>query len=340
MAVGGNIALAGCLSVGPSVETDGLKNSLVFADVAPAETVSVGGNRFTVRVQLKPTAFERLDVTRIVVWAANARPFSSSQAETIAGPIKTQSTVTIQLPAGDPAVISALNEKGTAVESIRVTNDATEVLAWLGSRPQPVDRTITQLTMPAKILTAGFEKKGTQFSTNAWMNGKIKNTAQDAEIPYLAVEAVFRNDGGKVVDRSVESIEGLSPGEVWDAVVPVYGDASRATTGKLTIAESNPGKNAIPPTNVTLLEERLEQPEEGLEPPKVVGKVKNTGTAELDFLEASAKFYAENGDVFDDNAASVTGLGPGKTWKFEIPFYAHSTERAERVAEYALSLVA
>ena len=340
VATAGNVALAGCLSVGPEVEAHGLANSLVFNDVTAAETVSVGGNRLTASVELKPAAFDRLGVAEVVVWTERARPFSASEAETLSGSVRTQTQVPVELPAGDPATISALDEHGTAVESIRVTNDATIILAGLGAKARQRRILLEQITMPAEILTTSFEKRRTEFSTNAWMTGEITNTARDAEIPYLAVEATFTNAADKVVDKSISSIEGLGSGEVWEAVVPVYGDASDATTGKLTITESTAGRTPVPPTNVTLLEARLEQPDEDLEPPAVIGKLRNTGTTELNFLEASAKFYAENGNVLGDNAVTVTGLNSGQTWSFEISFYAHSSERAERVEEYELSLVA
>lgn len=337
-ATAGSVSLTGCLSLGPTVKAYGLANSLVFKDVQAAETFSFGGNRLTVSVYLKPAAHNRLGVKELTVFAAGARPYSTADADTPPGPFSTGYNIPVHVPVDKPAIISAIDENNTMVESINVTNNATAILAGLGAKPQPKQLLINQTDMPAKILTTSFEQRDTQFSTDAWMNAKVKNTAQDAAIPHLAVEAVFTDSSGKVVDRTVESI-GLSAGEVWDAVVPVFGDASNVAGGKLTIIEDSSGKPPVPPTNVTVLEDSLKEPDEELEPPTVVGKLRNTGTKELPFLEASAKFYAENGDVFGENAATVTGLNAGKTWTFEIPFYAHSTERAERVAEYELSFV-
>jgi hypothetical protein len=339
MAAAGSVSLAGCLSGEPIVTAYGLANSLVFNDVEAAETFSVGGNRFTVSVYLTAAAFERLGVKELEVLTQRTRPYSAADADTPPGPFKTGMNIPVEVPVGEPATISALNEHGTTVESIRVTNDATAFLTWLGAKPRPQQLLINQIDMPAKILTRSFEKRETQFSTNAEMHGKIKNTARDGELSYLAAEAVFTDSSGNVVDRSVESI-GLSAREVWDVVVPYLGDASDAASGKLTITESHAGRSPIPPANITVIEDSLEEPDEELEPPKVVGELRNTGTAELSFLEASAKFYAENGNVLGENSATVTGLPAGKSWSFEVPFYAHSTERAERIAEYELSLLA
>lgn len=343
MAVAGSTSLAGCLSagsIGPSIRAYGLANSLVFKRVEVAETFSFGGDRLTVSVYLKPAAHKRLGVKEVKVFAAGARPYSAADADTPPGPFSTGYNVPVEVPVDQPAIISAVNEVGTMVESINTTNDATAFLTWLGPRARQAQTRIdqNQRRMPAKILKRSFEKRDTQFSTDAWMNGKVKNTAQDAVIPHLAVEALFTNDTGQVVDRSTESI-GLSAGEVWDVVVPAFGDATNITGGRLTITESHTARPPVPPTNITVLEDSLEEPDEELEPPKVVGELRNTGTEELPFLEASAKFYAENGDLFGENAGTVTGLNPGQTWAFEIPFYAHSTERAERVAEYELSLI-
>lgn len=296
----------------------------------------------TTSVYLTQAATDDFGVRELEALTEKARPYSTASVNSVPGPTDDTQNAPVNLPAGELATISAINGHGTTVESIRVTNDTPAFFTNLGVGGKPVGERIdiTRETMPTEILTTNFEKHRTEFSTTAAIHGRIKNTATAGEASYLAAKAVFKNDTGTVIDRSAASLEGLSAGEIWDVVVPYGGDASGATGGELSVAESLASKSPIPPTNVVVREDRLEQPSDPLEPPKVVGKVENNGSSKAPYLEANAAFYTKNRDVLGDESASVTGLPPGKTWSFELPFYAHSEKRAKRVADYELSIVA
>lgn len=336
LAAAGNAGLAGCLSLGPRIRTADLASSQVFDWIEPAETFAFS-NRITASVYLKPAAYRKLDVYELVVLTDRARPYSSTPVALPPGPVRTRKNIALQLPVDQRATITALTAEGAPVESIRVTTGGN---VWFTHIQEENVTRAEPTRMPAEILATDFEKHRTAFSTNAIVNGKVKNTSTNEELVHLAVEAAFTNDAGEVIDRSVATLGGLSPGEVWDVVVPYLGEADAATDGELVISESFVGQEPIPPTNVTLLEDRLEQPEEVTEPPRVVGELRNIASSRLPFLEARATFYARNGNVLDDEVVTVTGLPAGETWAFEIPFYAHSQQRAERVAAYELSLVA
>ena len=336
LAVAGNATLSGCLSFGPSIETNGLANSQVFGRIEPAGTFAFT-NKFTASVYLKPAAYDELDVYELEVLAERVRPYSVTSAALPPGSVRTRKNISVQPPVDQTVTISAVTAEGAPVESVRITTGGN---VWFTDIQEETSTRAETTRMPAEILTTDFEKHRTAFSTNAIMNGKIKNTSTDKEIVHLAAEAAFTNAAGRVIDRSVSSLGGLSPGEVWDVVVPYLGDAGAATGGELTVSESLVGQEPIPPTNVTLLEDRLERPESVVNPPQVVGELRNIASSRLPFLEAEATFYARNGDILGDEAATVTGLPPGETWEFEIPFYAHSQQRAQRVASYKLSLVA
>lgn len=53
---------------------------------------------------------------------------------------------------------------------------------------------------------------------------------------------------------------------------------------------------------------------------KVTGVVRNTGNVDEDIF-IRAKFYDEKGNVIDDGIDSVSGLSPGETWQYEIPYF-------------------
>lgn len=71
----------------------------------------------------------------------------------------------------------------------------------------------------------------------------------------------------------------------------------------------------------------------------MAGRLENTGTAELPYLEVDVKFFGKSEHVLGENTASVTGLDPEQVWEFDVEFPAYSNEIADRVDSYELTFV-
>lgn len=340
-----SLSLSGCLNQsnlsrlasGPPIEVAGLPNSKVFLDLSAAESFSFG-HILSVSVDLTPAAVYELGVTELEVFANGERPYSATSAPSTLGPKRKKITLTIQLPVDDTAIVAATNEHNTLVEAIRVTAGGEDIF----TNPEPRNKEKPELSrsMPEipEILTSTVQTSQTQFSTNAAVYAEVKNPS-DELLTHLEVRADFLNEQGEVVDVSFESIRNFAPDEIWEVVVPSLGDASDAESADFSIETAIVGKEPVPPTNITLLEDALELPESDIEPPTVAGRMENTGSEELPYLEADVKFFGKNGHVLGEATDSVTGLDPGQIWEFAVEFPAYSNEIADRVDSYELAFV-
>jgi hypothetical protein len=338
----GSLALSGCLTSsnlsrlvnGPEINAQGLPHSKVFRNISAAETFAFG-HIVSASVSVTRAAIYELGVTELEVFANGERPYSASTAPSTVGPKRKKVSVTVQLPVDDTAIITATNENNTPIESIRVMTGGAPIFT---GQPLKHKRKPMQEPIP-KILKSTLQTEQTQFSANAAVSGTIKNTSNTELLTHLVVKAEFVDEGGTVVDTSFESIRNFSPDEIWEAAVPALGDASKVESATLSIETAVTGVEPVPPTNITLLEETFETPESDLEPPKVIGRIENTGTEELPYLEADAKFYAENGNLLGDATDSVTGLDPNQVWEFNVEFAAYSNEIADRVDSFEVTFV-
>jgi hypothetical protein len=343
----GSLVVSGCLTDsnidhlvnGPPIEVEGLEHSKVFLSISAAETFSFG-HILSASVSLTGTALFELGVTELEVFAKGKRPYSASAVSTSPGPKREKVVVTTQLPVDDTAIIAATDENNTLVEAIRVTAGGTPIYTRPSLRDEKKKRVMpTQMPEIPEILTTTLQTSQTQFSTNAAVYGEVKNTSNTDLLTHLEVKAEFLNEAGEVVDTSFESVRNFSPDEIWEVVVPYLGDASDADSATLSIETAIAGTEPVPPTNITLLEKKFETPESDLKSPTMAGQIENTGTEELPYLEADAKFYTENGKLLGDAADSVTGLDPGQVWEFSVEFPAYSNEIADRVDSAELSFV-
>lgn len=340
---GCGLSLSGCLTQsnlsrltsGPPIEVAGISNSRVFMDLSAAESFSFG-HILSVSVDLAPSAVYELGVTEIEVFAKGERPYSATSTPGITGPKRKKITVTAQLPVDETAIVAATNEHNTLIEAIRVTAGGTPIFTNPALRDD--EKPGLPISMPEipEILTSTLQTNQTQFSTNAAVYAEVENPS-DELLTHLEVRADFLNEQGDVVDVSFESIRNFAPDDVWEVVVPYLGDASNADSADFSIETAIVGKEPVPPTNITLIEETLELPESDLEPPTVAGRIENTGTEELPFVEMDAKFFGGNGHVLGENTNSVTGLDPGQVWDFAVEFPAYSNEIADRVDSYELA---
>lgn len=337
-----SLALSGCLTRsnisllanGPQIDAHGTDHSKVFLGVSAAETVSFG-HIISASVGVTGAALYEFGVTELEVFAKGERPYSASTVPSAPGPKQTKINTIVQLPVDATSTIVATNENGTLVEAIRVTTGGTPIYTG-----QSLEQTRTPMAEPTvEILTSTLKTEQTQFSTDAAVYAKVKNASDTETLTHLEVKAEFINEAGVVIHTSFENIRNVAPTEIWEVVIPYLGDASATDSATPSIETAIVGAEPIPPTNVTLLEERLELPEKDVEPPTVSGRIENTGTEELPYLEADVKFYAENGTLLGDNSDSVTGLDPNQVWEFDVPFLAYSNEIANRVDSYELTFV-
>jgi hypothetical protein len=337
----GSLALSGCLTSsnlsrlvnGPEINAQGLTHSKVFLRISAAETFAFG-HIVSASISLTRAAIYELGVTELEVFAKGERPYSASTAPTTVGPKRKKVSVTVQLPVDDTAVITATNENNTPIESIQVMTGGVPIFT-----NQPLEYKRKSMQPIPTILKSTLQTEQTQFSANAAVYGKIKNTSNTELLTHLVVKTEFLDGAGEIVDTSFESVRNFSPDEIWEVAVPALGDASEVESANLSIETAVTGVEPIPPTNITLLEETFETPESDLEPPKVVGQIENTGTEELPYLEADAKFYAENGNLLGDATDSVTGLDPNQVWEFSVEFAAYSNEIADRADAFELTFV-
>jgi hypothetical protein len=337
----GSLALSGCLTSsnlsrlvnGPEINAQGLTHSKIFLSVSAAETFAFG-HIVSVSVSLTRAAVYELGVTELEVFANGERPYSASTAPSTVGPKRKKVSVTVQLPVDDTAIITATNENNTPIESILVMTGGVPIFTG-----QPLEHKRKPMKPIPKIRKSTLQTEQTQFSANAVVYGKIKNTSDTEMLTYLVVKAEFLDGAGKIVDTSFESVRNFPPDEIWEVAIPALGDASEVESANLSIETAITGVEPVPPRNITLLEEKFETSESDLEPPKVVGRMENTGTEELPYLEADAKFYAENGNLLGDAADSVTGLDPNQVWEFSIELEAYSNEIANRADSFKLSFV-
>jgi hypothetical protein len=340
-----SLSASGCLTQsnlsrladGPPITVAGISNSKVFFDLSAAESFSFG-HILSVSVDLTPAAVYELGVTELEVFAKGERPYSATTAPSTLGPKRKKITVTVQLPVDDTAIVTATNEHNTLVEAIRVTAGGEAVFTNPALRNEEKPGLPTSMPEIPEILTNRLETSQTPFSTNAAVYAEVENPSTEL-LTHLEVRADFLNESGEVVDVSFESIRNFAPDEIWEVVVPYLGDASDADSANVSIETAIVGKEPVPPTNITLLEDTLELPDSDLEPPTVTGRIENNGSEELTYLEADAKFFGQNGHVLGDTTDSVTGLDPNQVWEFAVEFPAYSNEIADRVDSYELAFV-
>ncbi|HET7325219.1 MAG TPA: FxLYD domain-containing protein [Halococcus sp.] len=167
------------------------------------------------------------------------------------------------------------------------------------------------------------------------LTASIANTGNQ-RLSYVEATATFTDSSGAVLGTNFTNLIGLAPGKTWDVYIPYLGTSGTPTDGTIRITAADPGSVPSSPEGVTVLDSRVQQPKDQFSPPKVVGQAKNESGGRLDYLEAAATFYGENGHVLSSGFTNVTGLAAGQTWRFAIPFISYNPDA--EVADYELYL--
>lgn len=189
---------------------------------------------------------------------------------------------------------------------------------------------------PELALTSeSFERVEGDYSTDAAMTGMIENRGETIA-GYVEATATFYDEDGSVVDTTTTNMLDLASGETWELWAPYLGDATEVVDGKLE-ADYQPGSTAAQPSDVDLVEHSLAEPKDEYSGPRVIGKAQNNG-GDLRYLEARAKFYADNGNVLSSGIDNITDLGGGDTWKFEVPFSGYNSDWESRITEHKVAL--
>lgn len=230
----------------------------------------------------------------------------------------------------EPDYQTTAPDQGNADGNGNATTDTT------GTPEDDGEAESTPTSEPELALTGqSFEKVEGDYSTDAAMTGTIANQGETIA-GYVEATATFYDTDGAVVDTTTTNLLDLESGETWELWAPYLGDASDAADGELE-ASYKPGSTATQPSEVELTDHSLEEPKDEYSGPRVVGKAQNNGD-DLRYLEARAKFYAENGNVLASGIDNITELGGGDTWKFEITYSGYNSDWESRVNKHKVTL--
>lgn len=104
--------LGGCLTLDPSVSTSGVDDSAIFESISVGEPWAT--NRVRTNVTLTPAATTEHGVRRIAVIRGNGTAFTAASVES------GQTKVTLYVPAGGTATLSATNASGGTVDQLSI----------------------------------------------------------------------------------------------------------------------------------------------------------------------------------------------------------------------------
>lgn len=180
-----------------------------------------------------------------------------------------------------------------------------------------------------------FEKIEGEYRTEAVMTGAIANQGESIA-GYVEAVAKFYDSEGSLKETTTDTLLDLGAGETWELWIPYIGDAAEISDGKLE-GSYEQRSTANKPSTVELVEHSLKPPEDEYSGPRVVGKAKNNG-GDLSYLEARAKFYADNGNVLASGIDNITNFSGGETWGFEITFSAYNSDWGDRVSKHKVAL--
>lgn len=192
-------------------------------------------------------------------------------------------------------------------------------------------------TARAEVVSAEFVEKETDLGTEKAVTGEVENTG-DSRLSYVETTATFLNEDGDVLETSIANVVDLEPGETWEVWTTFPGDGADAADGTLDVADASQWSTSNRPENVELGDHELVRPEGEFSDPYVDGEATNVGDESVDYVEARAKFYAENGNVLYSTMTNVTDLAADQTWQFELEFLSTNSDWAGRVDDYAVAL--
>lgn len=171
-----------------------------------------------------------------------------------------------------------------------------------------------------------------KYSEDVYVRATVEN-AGDGYAGLLEPAAEFLDADGEVIDDGSMAMQGLPPGDTWDAYVRYVGSESPSDYN-FSLAHDSSFTPEYGVEGAEVLESTLDT----VSDVKVTGTIENTGDGTFDYLEAKPHFYAEDGTLLWIGLTNVTDLGPGETWDFSnrLPF---STEAiADRAADHLVKL--
>ena len=96
------------------------------------------------------------------------------------------------------------------------------------------------------------------------------------------------------------------------------GQESTPTTSSETQTTTASGGSQ---SDLSVASSSFEMVDSGLGPePVMIGEVENTGDGAFSYVEATAKFFNDDGNVLDTSLDNMRGLSGGETWALYIPF--------------------
>jgi len=101
------------------------------------------------------------------------------------------------------------------------------------------------------------------------------------------------------------------------------------TTTQETETSTATETSTTPGDTASLLEISGTELEEGEYDVAVVGEIENTGNQRFSYVETTATFRNDAGDVLDTTMTNLAGLGVGQVWQVYVPYLGEKSEVAD-----------
>lgn len=187
----------------------------------------------------------------------------------------------------------------------------------------------------AKVNQSRLTTRDTSYRTEAAVTGAVTNTG-DVRLGLLNVAGKFYDKAGNLLNSTPAGIRAIAPGETWIPWVPYPDEASKPAEGELSITSVSQLYRTPFPDGMVLENHSLQIPSDQGSYPRVVGQITNTTGAGGGFLDARAKVYTEDGRLLQTGYASVSSIGAGETWDFDIAVYLGNPSWKRRVSSHEI----
>jgi hypothetical protein len=225
-------------------------------------------------------------------------------------------------------------EPTTTVTSPPTTTEPTTTVTSPPTTTEPT--TTVQRAADATVVESGSATTELYNRDTIGATGVIENTG-GVRLAYTSATAKFYNADGELLNTRLDGIRDLKPGERWRVWLPYTGEVQKVNEVSLEVTDTLPRGRTINPSGFSVESSEFTIPQDQPATPRMSGAVKNT-TDEPGYLHGLGKVFDADSRVLATGIDSISELGPGETWRFEIRIASPNPFLREEIADHTVVL--